>query len=161
MDLFVWENRMPQFIMMIGLPGSGKSTVCDGLEGTILSTDNMIENFATNWGKTYNEVFKDVIKEFEVAFFKQIEWNVDHERDFIVDRTNLSVKSRARILQMISKRYKKTAYVVLCPNEDEHNRRLASRPGKTIPPNVIQSMKANFVLPTFDEGFNIITTERT
>ena len=38
----------------------------------------------------------------------------------------------------------------------EHERRLSSRPGKSIPAHVMKTMKENLQFPTKDEGFNEI-----
>jgi hypothetical protein len=42
------------------------------------------------------------------------------------------------------------------PKEDELARRLANRPGKNIPDNVIRAMINNYEAPTWEEGFTEI-----
>ena len=42
------------------------------------------------------------------------------------------------------------------PEEKELQRRLNSRPGKVIPPDVVKSMIDNFEEPTKEEGFDEI-----
>ena len=55
---------MPTIYMLIGVPASGKSTWVEQNKGNalVISTDNLIEAYAANLGKTYNEVFKEQIK---------------------------------------------------------------------------------------------------
>ena len=43
-------------------------------------------------------------------------------------------------------------------DKDELKSRLASRPGKTIPANVVMGMISQLEEPTKDEGFNVIIT---
>jgi tRNA uridine 5-carbamoylmethylation protein Kti12 len=52
--------------------------------------------------------------------------------------------------------YSAIAVVFATPEPDELARRLASRPGKTIPPEVIERMIENWEEPTLDEGFKEI-----
>jgi predicted kinase len=48
---------------LIGVPGSGKSTWISNQDWVadipVVSTDNFVEAYAKEQGKTYNEVFKD------------------------------------------------------------------------------------------------------
>jgi gluconate kinase len=49
--------------------------------------------------------------------------------------------------------YEHIAIVFKTPEADELARRLASRPGKSIPDHVVRSMIDNFEMPSLDEGF--------
>ena len=53
---------MPTCYQLIGVPGSGKSTWVQNQtwasDCVIVSTDNLVEQYAQSLGKTYNEVFK-------------------------------------------------------------------------------------------------------
>lgn len=150
--------------MMVGLPGSGKSTYAENLSDAYaeyLSTDALIEFVATMRGLSYNDVFKDSIKYAQEAVNINAALAFGNGADVIWDQTNLTVKSRASKLRMVPAGYKKIAVVVGCPDEEEHTRRLNSRPGKTIPPHIIKSMKATSTFPTLEEGFDdiiIVTT---
>ena len=59
----------PLMIIMVGLPGSGKTTVADelhrlmvaaGCECTILSSDSHIERVAVELGRSYQDVFQEL-----------------------------------------------------------------------------------------------------
>ena len=61
---------------------------------------------------------------------------------------------------MIQSDYVKICYCIVPPRnereEEELARRLASRHGKTIPADVLESMRKSYAMPTMDEGFDYI-----
>jgi predicted kinase len=145
--------------MLVGIPGSGKSTWVNNQSWAkscvYLSSDKFIEDYATSVNKTYNEVFDEYIKTAGHLLNKQaITANVA-ESDAIWDQTNLTVKSRASKLKIFPC-YKKIAVVFNTPEADELARRLANRPGKSISDAVIASMTNIFEMPTIEEGFSEI-----
>jgi predicted kinase len=152
----------PYFYMMVGFPASGKSTWISQNyfhnNGVICSSDGILERIAVLEGKTYNEIFESNIKEATNIFFDIIKKSVLENKNILVDRTNLTVKSRKKILDLIPKNYKKIAIVIECPDEEIYNKRLNSRSGKTIPSSVVESMKKSFEFPTHSEGFHTILT---
>ena len=144
---------------MIGIPGSGKSTWIKNNvfnDSVILSTDDLIEIAAQEAGLTYNEVFEDNIENATKKFFDSIKFHVSKDNNIIIDRTNLTIKSRKRILDLIPDTYKKIAIVINCSDPFIHAPRLMSRKGKTIPEYVFQSMIKSFQPPTVEEGFDDI-----
>ncbi|MFZ1301868.1 MAG: ATP-binding protein [Candidatus Microsaccharimonas sp.] len=154
---------MPHCIILCGMPASGKSTwrneiTLKGYE--VLSTDDLIEEYARSIGKTYDEVFTAYISVAEDRFWSSLELAVTEKRNIIVDRTNINQKARRRILARLTKDYTKTAVAFIPPDRqsdyDEHMRRLDNRPGKTIPKHVLLSMQANFQVPTEEEGFDVV-----
>lgn len=154
---------MPKLYMLIGVPGSGKSTWYknqdwlgeDKKDHKYVSTDQHVEGYAQDQGKTYNEVFK----EYMPTAVKQMEININMacalQLDIVWDQTNTSVKSRKSKLAMLPN-YEKIAVVFRTPDAEELARRLASRPGKSIPDNIMRSMIDSFVEPTEEEGFKEI-----
>ena len=152
----------PKLWMLIGVPGSGKSTWVDHqLENCddppfIASTDNYIEYIAKSQWKTYNEVFKDNIKAAEKRMYAQVALATDLDECIIWDQTNLTRKSRAKKLIMIPDHYQKIAVFFPIPDYDELNRRLASRPGKSIPDHIVKNMIDTIEFPDRDEGFKTI-----
>jgi predicted kinase len=156
--------RRPKLWMLVGVPGSGKSTWIqaqldheDAHEGLyVASTDAIIESAAILAGKTYNDVFKDIIKIAEKQMYQGVARAVEHNHDIIWDQTNLTRKSRAKKLIMIPDHYEKMGLWFPTPDEAELQSRLASRPGKTIPENVMRSMIEMMEIPKLDEGFDTV-----
>lgn len=152
--------KSKQCFILIGLPAVGKSSFSSIFsdDATIISSDAYIEERAAEENSTYDKVFKKYVKAASknamTTFLHAVDSNV---KTIIVDRTNISVKSRRPwIVAAKCAGYKIGAIVFETPNEEEYNRRLASRPGKTIPKHIIESMIANFEEPTADEGFDVI-----
>jgi gluconate kinase len=75
--------------------------------------------------------------------------------DVIWDQTSTTVKSRMKKFNTLPK-YEHIAVVFKTPDAEELARRLASRPGKNIPDNVMRTMINGFEMPTEEEGFKEI-----
>lgn len=150
---------MNKLYMLIGVPGSGKSTWIKSQDWAqeipVVSSDAYIDQYAANVGKTYNEVFNEYIKVATRLMENQALICQANHLDIIWDQTNVSSKSRKAKLAMLPDYYK-IAVVFKTPEAEEHARRLANRPGKEIPRAVMESMIANLQLPSEDEGFNEI-----
>jgi predicted kinase len=154
---------MPKCYQLIGVPGSGKSTWYrnqdwlgeDKKDHKYVSTDQHVEGYAKDQGKTYSEVFE----EYMPTAVQQMTINVNlaaaQGLDIVWDQTSTTVKSRAKKFAMLPD-YEHIAVVFATPNPDELTRRLASRPGKVIPYHVIMNMLQNWEEPTFNEGFKDI-----
>jgi tRNA uridine 5-carbamoylmethylation protein Kti12 len=158
---------------MVGLPATGKSTIAnfglgvyDRIEMPVFvySTDQFIEDAATHFGKTYDEMFEDNIKAATASMNALLDDAIKEQKDIIWDQTNLGVKKRKKIIN----RMKQAGYQVRCvcimPPEPGHisdqtewKHRLNNRPGKNIPNHVIANMIENYVEPTIEEGFDMIT----
>lgn len=151
---------MPVCKILIGVPASGKTTwVLDQEDWSeaVLSSDNIIEEIAFEYGMTYNEAFRSLIKFADEVLERDAVSIAENGEDVIVDRTNVSRKSRKRWIDHFkSYGYTFEAYVFPVPDAEEHHRRLNNRPGKTIPADVINSMIRNFEFPNEDEGFSKI-----
>lgn len=147
--------------MMIGVPGSGKSTWLakqsfNWTNTVIISTDNIIEQRAAAQGKTYSEVFQNEIKSATAEMNSRLLAAIDARQNIIWDQTNLTKKSRKSKLSNIPQEYEKIAVFFPTPDKEELKRRLASRPGKTIPANIVLGMISQLETPTVDEGFSQI-----
>lgn len=150
---------MPKCYQLIGVPGAGKSTWITKQEWAkdcvVVSTDEFVEAYAKQQGKTYNEVF-DAYMSLAVQLMADKVVKARQEgKDIIWDQTSMSIKSRKRKFNML-RDYEHIAVVFTTPEPDELKRRLDSRPGKNIPDHVIKSMMDNFDMPTTDEGFSEI-----
>jgi predicted kinase len=163
----------PICTVMVGLPAMGKSTLVIfqeliyekiDLPLFVYSTDNFIEEAAHHFGITYNEAFEDNIKAATDSMNALLDTAIKERQDIIWDQTNLGVGKRRKIIN----RMKQAGYQVRCvcivPPEEGHfsdlkdwKYRLANRPGKTIPNEVLSNMYKSFVMPTIEEGFDMIT----
>lgn len=163
----------PICTVMVGLPGLGKSTLVDAerkvydsidMDLFVYSTDNYIEGAAKHFGVTYNEAFEDNIKGATESMNALLDSAIKERQDIVWDQTNLGVGKRRKIIN----RMKQAGYQVRCecivPPESDYSgdkedwvQRLANRPGKTIPPYVLGNMIESFVVPTINEGFDMIT----
>lgn len=147
--------------ILVGVPASGKSTWLknqDRPDDTwVLSTDDVIEGVATQFGFSYDEAFKELINFADKVMWQDAHYAAYHSCIVYVDRTNLSVKARKRFIDFF-KTYGYSFKVIVFPQPDETEwrRRLDYREGKTIPAHVLQSMQNNYQVPTLDEGFDEI-----
>jgi predicted kinase len=150
---------MPKCYQLVGVPGSGKSTWVsnqDWMLGlTVVSTDMWVEIHAKEQGKTYSEVFKDYMPTAVDLMAEQVVFAREHSHTVIWDQTSTTIASRERKFRMLPN-YEHVAIVFKTPDAEELKRRLASRPGKEIPDDVVQSMIDNFEMPTEEEGFKEI-----
>lgn len=150
---------MPKVYVLVGVPAAGKSTWVSNQtwakDCAYISTDGYVERFARRMGKTYNDVFDQVMPRAVNLMAKAVVRAREAGKDIIWDQTSTSVKSRKNKFRMLPDYYH-IAVVFKTPEKDELDRRLASRPGKNIPDHVMRSMIDNFVMPTEEEGFKEI-----
>ena len=149
---------MPRLYMLVGVPGSGKSTWIRSRnhDAVIASTDDKIEAAAAAQGLTYDAVFESEFKAANAALREDVKQAVKDQRDIIWDQTNLTAKSRRSKLGQVPKSYARIALYFPTPDGEELARRLASRAGKTIPVHVMASMIASLEPPVPSEGFDAI-----
>jgi len=164
-NLFINLAMIKYLDILIGLPATGKSTYADEYDGwTILSTDDNVMEMGN--GLSYDEAWKKYIGKADNKFFADLLLSIQHGKDIVVDRTNMTVKSRSRIFNLINRsgnrqQYQITAYVFgLSLNPYEWVKRLNSRPGKTIPPGRLFEAALNFEYPSYEEGFDSIVEIR-
>jgi predicted kinase len=147
---------MSKVYVLVGVPGSGKSTwVANQLwakDCVYVSSDQLIEEEAARQGKTYNDIFKGYVNTAVFLMLEQVVAAREEGKDIIWDQTSVSVKSRKKKFQMLPD-YEHIAVVFDTPPASELMRRLASRPGKDIPWEIVSSMINNFEMPTEEEGF--------
>ena len=154
---------MANLIVLVGLPGSGKSTLVHNVFGGnrkdyfVYSTDRYIEDEAAAIGKTYNECFQDFIKDATSAMDNSLKFAIETDQHVIWDQTNMSAKKRRSIVNKFPKSYHTICRCIAPPRSTEEwnelDRRLASRLGKTIPDHVMKSMADSYIEPELDEGF--------
>jgi predicted kinase len=150
---------MPTLTVLVGLPGSGKSTsIPEDFDGFIYSTDNYIEDVARRMGTSYNEEFAHTIKAATAACNSLLGFAIQKGKDVIIDQTNMSSKKRLGILSKFPKSYRKICICRVPPQTGDEwlelGIRLGARPGKIIPMHIIETMADSYVEPTLGEGFD-------
>lgn len=151
---------MASAYILVGIPGAGKSTWVSSQNfdrsTVIISADAHIEKYAISVGRAYDEVFKQFSSAATTLMMQDLRWAIENGLSIVWDQTSTTVASRRKKLQEIPKSYSRVAVVFETPAANELNRRLASRPGKSIPPFVVKKLIDNMELPTLHEGFHKI-----
>lgn len=155
------------FRILVGVPASGKSYWLDkygyssSFSHDIHSTDNIVMELAGP-DVSYDEAWVANIKQAERIFWDRIDQSIANRREIIIDRTNITRKTRARFFTLLEKKEARDYYHVSAEifgtqlPVSEWYSRLGSRPGKTIPPHVLKSMVENYEVPSYDEGYDSI-----
>jgi hypothetical protein len=123
-----------------------------------------IDAVAEDNGITYSEAFESNIAAATEFNERKVQTMMDLRKDIIWDQTNLGVGKRRKIIN----RMKQAGYQVRCEcilppeagwisDQKDWANRLRNRPGKTIPQHVLSNMIESFVVPSVDEGFDMIT----
>ena len=145
---------MPKAIILSGVPTAGKSTWVKNHPGyTIISSDNIIENYALNTGSSYNEVFDDYIETAISLMIDQLYYAAGHNQDVICDQTLLTPKVRKRKLKMIPDHYEKIAVYFEISEEEMLKRNHNKDRTKVVPQRVLLQMFESYKRPTIEEGF--------
>lgn len=166
---------MKRLIMLVGLPATGKSTwlrfyesameihyqwpttIVTGNELVVLSTDNNVMQIKKA-EETYDQAWPRVVNQADRKFFSDLDQCLEAHINIVIDRTNLSVNARKKIISRVNPaEYQIEAFVFGTDlPADLWQYRLASRPNKTIPTHVLDNMARSFQYPTKDEGFTSI-----
>ena len=160
---------MPRVVMLIGVPGTGKSTWTrnflkknDAEQWVVVSSDDILDELANIDSLTYAQSFEKYSGYAQKEMFRRAENAIANGVNVIWDQTNMNSKNRRKKLDMFPDSYSKEA-VVFVVSDGELKRRLMKREaeiGKVIPPHVIKNMAASYEAPSKAEGFSKITYER-
>lgn len=144
---------MGKLVIMIGLPGSGKST--------------FIENY---WDKSYkifsSDKYREIIlgdekdqsnnnKVFDILY-KDLETALKFGYNCILDATNCTYKSRAKVIQLGKKYFYTIEARVIC-QPIEICIKQDSKRNRTVGENVIKKFASNYQFPQYWEGFDGIS----
>jgi predicted kinase len=152
---------MSKVYVLVGVPASGKTTWINNQnwidDCVMVSTDEFVEDYAKQCGLTYSEVFDDYMPTAVELMLNKVIWARDNGKDIIWDQTSCSIATRAKKIRMLSDYYK-IAVVFKTPSTVELQERLASRPGKNVPWEVVSDMaqKLEVEPPSKEEGFDEI-----
>jgi predicted kinase len=152
---------MNKMYVLVGVPASGKTTWIKNqtwaLGLNVVSTDAFVEDYAKKQGKTYSEVFQEYMPTAVDKMAEHVVFCRDNKLDLIWDQTSTTIKTRAKKIRMLPEYYK-IAVVFKTPSTAELQKRLASRPGKEIPWDVVSTMASQLEAepPSLEEGFDEI-----
>lgn len=144
---------MSKFIMLVGLPGSGKSYIAKEFfsGATIISSDAIREKL---WGDANDQ--RDPIKVFN-EMERQLIIALENDEDVVYDATNIHSRNRRALVRRILHNFPKTecCCVVVACSIKECKRRQNDRERK-VPDEVIDRMARQFEVPYYNEGWEII-----
>ena len=145
--------KSPLLIVMVGLPGSGKSFIAKQLaevndDIVIVSSDAIREEF---YGDANDQSHND--KVFRIVN-KRLKEGLMAEKKVILDATNISKKRRKALLRDL--KYPKSMAIVMAVPEYICKKRDEER-DRHVGPDVINRMMKNWCPPHYSEGFNFIS----
>lgn len=147
---------MPVCYQLVGVPGVGKSTWVNNQtlidDYAYVSTDYWVEQYAKISDVSYSEVFESAMPYALEQMLESVRLAHKYNSNIIWDQTSATIASRKKKFSMLPN-YEHIAVVFITPDRSELDVRLSGRPGKHIPKNVVDSMIANFEMPTLKEGF--------
>ena len=159
-----------ELVMMIGLPGAGKSRWIEERlrekpekNYNILNASNfvkLIQREEIKGDATYGRWGVELQRKCTECFNLCLLLASKQNRNYILDESNVYPTSRRKTLK-IFKGFQCKAVVVV-PNDEEFRRRLANlAKEKEVPAEVMINMKANFTLPDVEENFfsSVLYTE--
>jgi predicted kinase len=155
------EFFMPKMIMLIGAPASGKSSwVTENSKNfMVASTDDIIEDWGKEVGMSYHEAFAHFdFGKANTKMLNTMRQGIKRGDSVIIDRTNMTIKGRAKFLKMFPNTYEKIA-IVFENDYETLKARLIKREEETdkhIPNFVLSKMLNSYQRPTPEESFNKI-----
>lgn len=159
------STPQPLYMVLIGAPGSGKSTFIkalgERLDLVVGSTDNQIEKYAAANGMTYSQAFGKLnFKTLKRQMEEDLREGARRGKHCVVDQTNMGRKQRKDKLEWASPRHAKVAIDFDVPDKVliERCDARANATGKLIPRHVLFSMLKNHEAPSKDEGFDYVFT---
>lgn len=149
--LHKWEKG-PTLYVMVGLPGSGKSTATKAFDkAEIVSSDQIRKEICGNESdqSKNEEVFK--------IFYKRMNQYLSEGKDVVLDATNTTMKARGRIFSALKVDCKKIAFIIHTPVEEciERDKNRERSVGEA----VIRKFERSYQFPQLFEGFDEVLSD--
>lgn len=157
-EKYLKKDNTPTLIMLIGLSGSGKSTVAEQIKKelgdrvTILSSDKIREEkFGDVNDQTHNEEVFGYIHNKACSIMQS-----NSNQVCVVDATNLSVKDRRWVFCSSGADKTGNKIAILLPTKIEDCLTRNSQRQRIVPEFVIQRQVRKFEIPFYEEGWDKI-----
>lgn len=148
---------MSKFIMLIGIAGSGKSTIAKQLldkDTFVISSDELRKVLYNDENdQTHN---KQIFEEMN----RRTKWLLNNGYSVIYDATNINARRRCELLDWLASEtdtninYDTVAIYVTCSIKEAISRQ--SKRERKVPSKVIERMSHHLQKPTYEEGWDRI-----
>lgn len=146
--------KYPWLFMMVGLPGSGKSTFTSNL-----ATMNCVIHSSDKIRKELLGDVNDQSKQTDVfaELHRRVYRDLNAGKDVIYDATNLNYKRRMQFLQELRRRVDEVwAVCIIIPTPYQECLRRNANRDRVVPDEVIERMYRSFDPPMYAEGWDEI-----
>ena len=148
-------EKKPTFYMMVGVPGSGKTTYAHRIPNAkVLSSDDIRKELGVDGGdkQAHGRVFE--------ILHERVKEALNNVKDFVYDATNIAESKRRSFLKEIKDLAGKKVCVCLVPSLNQAIRQNADR-DEPVPEHVIRNMHMRLEAPTFSEGWDEMKLMKT
>ena len=150
---------MSKLIMMVGIPGSGKSTWIKNnkTDGALWVSRDKIRFDKLKEDDDYFAYEDEVFEQF----LEEIAWGLEMDKTVFADATHLNKKARARVLDKVAKFTDEIEAIVLDTDLETAFERNDRREGRAwVKHGIIRRMWFSMEMPEEAEGFDKITIIR-
>ncbi|UEM07936.1 ATP-binding protein (plasmid) [Skermanella rosea] len=147
---------MPGVHVLMGLPGSGKTTWRRRFlaehtgSAHAVGRDDIVEEMAAAHGITYAESWRTFSRAIDKEFRRRLNEAFTLDHDVVVDNTNLTAKARRRILGRVPRGWERIGVIFDIPEPQLVDRLLArgEAGGKQVAPWLVRHMRSHWVPPS-------------
>merc|ERR1719262_518691 len=157
-----------EFVLMAGLPACGKTYWAQkhmeanpAKSYVLLGTNSVIDQMKVvnlNRQRNYAERWEELISQATPIFNKMVEIAGKTPRNFILDQTNVYKNARRRKAAAFKEFGKRTCVTIVNDEEvlAQRTEKREREEGKFVPVEAVNEMRANFVCPELEDGFDEI-----